>query len=201
MYQLLVNGETENKLSGIVVKLYRKGVDFAIATKTTDSEGYYYFEDKDIDKAVVKNAYERHIKGPMVSNDITRWAGIYYAYYVEFEYDGITYTTTPDGKSCVSVKDSEAYRNGKYKINSNAKEDFNTRKDFNDKFNPINNNSLNNNEKIDYTTKNENGYIPQSAYNYKAFMTMKSSTEIIQLANDPILEEEIKYINIGKSNI
>ncbi len=191
------NGETENKLSGIVVKLYRKGVDFAIATKTTDSEGYYYFEDKDIDKAVVKNAYERHIKGPMVSNDITRWAGKYYAYYIEFEYDGITYTTTPDGKSCVSVTDSEAYSNGKYKINSNAKEDFKNRKDFNDKFNTINNNSLNSNEKIDYTTKNEHGYIPQSVYNYKAFMTMKSSTETIQLSDNPVLEEEIKYINLG----
>ena len=190
-------GETEDKLSGIVVKLYRNGINTAIATKTTDGNGNYYFEDEDIDQAVINNAYERHIKGSRVSNDVNRWAGEYYAYHIEFEYDGITYTSTPNGKSCVRVTDSEAFRNGEYKINSNAKEDFNTRKNFNDKFNLIKNNSLNSSEKIDYRTKNESGYIPQSVHNYKSFMKMKSSTETIQLANNSTLEEEIKYINLG----
>ena len=191
------NGETENKLSGVVVKLYRNGVNSAIATKITDGNGYYYFEDKDIDKNVVPNRYERYIKGPMVSNEVTRWAGTYYSYHIEFEYDGITYTSTPDGKSCVSVTDNAAYNNGTYKINSNANEEFNARKEYNNKFSPINKDSLNGNEKIDYTTKNENGYIPQSIHNYKPFMTMKSSTGTIQLDNNPVLEEEIKYINLG----
>ena len=191
------NGETESKLAGIVVKLYRNGVNSAIATKTTDSNGYYYFKDKDIDKNVVKNAHERHLKGPMVSDTVTRWAGTYYAYRIEFEYDGITYTSTPDGKTCVSVTNSGAFSNKTYKINSNASENFNIRKEFNNKFNTINKDSLNNSEKIDYTTKNESGYIPKSQYNYKTFMKMKSSTETIQLSNSAVLEEEIKYINLG----
>ena len=191
------NGETESKLAGIVVKLYRNGINSAIATKTTDGNGYYYFEDEDIDKNVVKNGYERHIKGPMVSDTVTRWAGTYYAYHIEFEYDGITYTSTPDGKTCISVTDNVAYSNGTYKINSNANEDFETRKGFNDKFNPINKDSLNDAEKIDYTAKNEEGYIPQAVYNYKPFMKMKSSTETIQLSDSAVLEEEIKCINLG----
>lgn len=187
----------ENKLSGIKVMLYRNGTG-VISTTTTNSDGYYCFTDSDIDSTVVKNSYERYIKAPK-NKDNDRWndSKTYYSYYIVFEYDGITYTSTPDGKTCVSVTDNAAYKNGTYKTNSNAKEDNGVvkekRQSFNSRFSKINNQSG-----ISYTTKNEDGCLPQSNHVYKsATMAMQSSTNLIQLANSTTLEEQIKYINLG----
>ena len=187
--------DNERKLAGVKVYLYRNGVNTAIATKTTDERGYYYFADIDIDKDVVTDPKERHIKGP-IDSESNRWEGTYYSYYIVFEYDGITYTATPNGNTCVSVTDNTAYNNGTYKINSNAREDFGkaeeSRSSFNNKYSTINNESA-----IEYKTLNENEYMPQSIHKYNSDMAMQSSTALIQLSNNSILEEEIKYINLG----
>ena len=122
-----------------------------------------------------------YIKGPKVSNT-NRWAGTYFSYIIEFKYDGITYTAT---------KDSEL---NKEEIKSNAKEDLELRTEFNKKFSTINNKS-----EIEYTTKNENGFIPQSIHVYnEETMNMTSKTDRIELSNnDSDLSEKLKNINLG----
>ncbi len=194
----------EDKLNGITVKLYREGTGVVAETQTEtkivngkEVKGYYQFSASMIDKNIVTHACERHIKAPYeCSNKYTGntlhganyWKEKgYYSYYIVFEYDGITYTNTVMG-------DINAEN---YQINSNAKEDNGpvkeTRKSFNDRFSTINNQS-----KIEYTTKNENEYIPQSNHVYnEETMSMQSSTNLIQLSNSKDLEDNIQHINLG----
>ena len=193
----------ESKLQGIKVYLYRDGVG-NIAVTTTDENGYYYFNDKTLDteasKELTKNkeleAHERFIKAPRIEGK-TRWdksAG-YYSYYIVFEYDGITYTSTPDGTSCQPIT-----INTDYKIDSNASEDRGKvkekREEFNADFSTINNES-----KIEYTTKNENGYIPQSNHIYnEATMSIQSSTNIINFNElTGYTPEDTDYTEYSKS--
>lgn len=110
----------------------------------------------------------------------------YYSYYVVFEYDGITYTST----TFADVTSNNS-------LDSNAKEDGakvrETRNTFNSRFSTINNASG-----ITYTTKNENGYIPQSIHEYNAnTMAMQSSTNIINLSNDDNLVSKLQHVNLG----
>ena len=107
-YNALYDAGEEGKISGIKVMLYRYGKG-VIATTTTDENGYYIFDASKIDSRVVTNQHERYIKGPQVLPTKERWAGSHYSYYVVFEYDGITYTSTPDGTSYVDITDSTAY--------------------------------------------------------------------------------------------
>ena len=205
-YNALYDDGAESKLSGIKVYLYRTGTDgrnSPIADTTTDSEGKYGFADKDIYTNIPIK--ERHIKGPLVSNTVNRWAGAYYSYYIVFEYDGITYTSTPDGQSCINITDTTAYSNGKYKINSNAKEDDSKVKEkrtsFNSKFTKINKDS-----DIDYDRYigktsiegQEYNIIPQSIHKYDSEkMSMQSATGIVTLADNDVLMNEVKNINLG----
>ena len=167
-----------------------------VGIKTTNSEGNYVFDN-------VKNIKALKIPGT------NRWEDEYCSYYVVFEYDGMKYTSTPDGKTCISYDDSTAYENEEYLINSNASEENNntntslyrviSREDFNEKFETINNSgtSANGSLKIDYDTVNEEGYIPQSIYKYNASaMYMQSSTTLITLS-ETINEEQLKHINLG----
>lgn len=201
------DSNAENGVKDVTVYLYRYGVNDAIASKQTDENGYYCFRDEDINffngqyRAVVTDSWKRYIKAPKNSSN-DRWndSKEYYKYYIVFEYDGITYTSTPDGKTCVSVTDATAYKNGTYKINSNAKEDnasgksgLTTRTDFNNRFSIINNQSG-----ISYNTKNEDGYLPQSNHIYNSkTMAMQSSTNLITLSNSTVLEKQLKYVNLG----
>ncbi len=207
----------ETKLDGITVRLYRVGTGVVAETKT-DGNGDYKFDKQSIidyslerlkkepnpDEVFIK-ASKKHSENDYLKteNDYLkterRWKS-YYSYYIVFEYDGITYTSTPDGKTCVDITDETAYKNGEYQINqinSNAKEDNGpvkeTRKSFNDRFSTINNLS-----EIEYTTKNENEYIPQSNHKYNPkTMAMQSSTNLIQMQNKTELEEQLKYVNLG----
>lgn len=219
-YDEKYNKDEEKKLPGIKVYLYRynknNNSQIIISSKFTDSDGKYKFTSDDIGNSynnkgeqegtysVVNN--EKFIKAPQVSNTITRWIkDSYYKYYVVFEYDGITYTSTPDGMSYTDITDSEDYNSGNYKINSNAREKLNqddtfngyikegkTRKEFNDRFSTINNQSG-----IEYTTTNEKEFIPQSNHVYNENMAMQSSTTLIELSNNSDLEEQLKYVNLG----
>lgn len=171
---------SEDKLSGINVKLYRG--DSLISSTTTDSNGDYKFA-------------LNYIKGPKIK-DTNRWAGTYYSYYVVFEYDGITYTSTFDsnGKKIWDISENDLKNSVMY---SNAKEDNGkvneSRSDFNNRFSSINNNSG-----INYRTVNEDGYIPQSIHEYNAnTMAMQSSTNKIELSNTPALEQQLQHINLG----
>lgn len=196
-YNALYDTEGDKKektIEGIDVFLYRGGKTLVAQTKT-DANGKYSFSKESL-ATLVKNENERFIKGPRTANT-NRWSGEYYAYCVVFKYDGITYTTTPDGTSYVKV-DTSLPEN--YQIDSNAAEDNKdgrlseeTRVQFNTRFSKINNESG-----IEYTTENEKGYIPQShhIYNPKT-MAREASTNLIQLSNNGDLEKQLLYVNVG----
>ena len=205
-YNGIYDKETESALSGIKVQLYRDGKGI-VATKFTDSEGKYSFGSVDSG-----NVLTNFIKGPKASlNSDGGWNGSsyngnlngtvkggYYSYYVVFTYDGITYTSTPDGNTYRKISDDyQGVGKGNYRINSNACEDKvparESRTNFNNRFSKINNAS-----NIKYTTKNEDGYIPQSNHIYnEETMSIQSSTELITFKNDEKLEEQLKYVNLG----
>ena len=205
-YNGIYDKETESALSGIKVQLYRDGKGI-VATKFTDSEGKYSFGSVDSG-----NVLTNFIKGPKASlNSDGGWNGSsyngnlngtvkggYYSYYVVFTYDGITYTSTPDGNTYRKISDDyQGVGKGNYRINSNACEDKvparESRTNFNNRFLKINNAS-----NIKYTTKNEDGYIPQSNHIYnEETMSIQSSTELITFKNDEKLEEQLKYVNLG----
>ena len=131
----------ETTMEGIKVYLYREGDEKEVASTTTSNEGKYTFKPNDLSDKV--------IKGPKAEGT-SRWAGIYHNYYVVFEYDGITYTSTIFAD--ITSNDEN---------DSNAKEDGEkvkeTRQAFNDRFAVINNSS-----NIEYDRKNEDKIIPQS---------------------------------------
>ncbi len=206
---------SESKLSGINVKLYRHSgsTDSLVATKITNSSGAYSFSANDL----TTTGKAKHIKGPVASNTSTLtktcWAGTYYSYYIVFEYDGIKYTTTPDGKTYVPInKDLPApnNKNNNCGIDSNARErlndnsyygdkedsgcsDVKTRKSLNNDFSIINKG-----KGLTYTTKNEEGYMPQSIYDENgASMKIQASTNLIKLENNSNLEQNLKYVDLG----
>lgn len=175
--------EQETGISGVKVMLYREGKG-VVAETDTDHEGKYYFSDESLEDNTELAENEKFIKGPKVSEtDI--WAGTYYSYYVIFEYDGITYTST----SYTDFTSNDS-------LNSNAKENEKTRESFNSTFGVINNASG-----IKYSPTNEDGYIPQSIHKYdEATMKIQSSTSLIKLENyvyDVDLVQKIKHINLG----
>lgn len=197
-YNGLYDSGNEDLLSGITVKLYREGISKPVATTKTNKEGYYSFSDKDIDKNVVTNSWEQYIKASKVKGT-NRWDK-FYAYYVVFEYDGIKYTPTPDGKTAKLVYDQNAYNDETYVRNSNASEDNMTgaaditkREEFNKRFDLINNESG-----IEYTTKNEEEFIPQSNYVYNdKTMSMQASTSILKMDANEEKVKEIQHVNLG----
>ena len=199
------NGEInteERKLNGIKVFLYRDEYGL-VAYTDTDKDGKYSFGDNDLqneknDKYFKKDDMSaRYIKGPKKSKDDNRWNG-YYSYYILFEYDGITYTSTPDGNSCANIiKDDESY-----KVDSNASEDRGKATQKRAKFNN-NIQTIVDNKEIQYYQKNDDGYIPESRYIYEASkMSIQSSTDLIELSEfinngtDKCLECS-KYIGLG----
>ena len=197
-YNSLYDNDNERKLSGIKVYLYKynnNSNDTLLAITETDDNGEYSFKNKDSVGGAIKASLIE------ISN---RW-NTYNSLYVVFEYDGITYTSTPDGQSSVSITDSNAYNSGNYKINSNAKESDSkvkeTRTSFNSKFETINKDS--NIEYDRYVGKTsiegqEYNIIPQSIHKYDVSkMAMQSATEVITLADNDTLMEEVKYINVG----
>ncbi len=203
------NGEInteERKLEGIKVFLYRDEYGL-VADTTTNNEGEYSFGDNDLQSQENYEKYfkkfanddmsKRYIKGPKKSKDDNSWAG-YYSYYILFEYDGITYTSTPDGNSCANIfKDDESY-----KVDSNASEDRGKATQKRVKFNN-NIQTMVDNKEIQYYQKNDDGYIPESRYIYEASkMSIQSSTDLIELSEfinngtDKYLERS-KYIGLG----
>lgn len=196
-YNGVYDTSKEDALSGIKVYLYRVGVDAPIAETTTGSNGKYIFNASSIkNKGVVTHSCEQYIKAAYQCNGgphgigtkhaLTYWSGSYYSYYVVFEYDGITYTST----TFADVTSNNS-------LDSNAKEDGakvkESRATFNNRFSTINNTSG-----ITYTTKNEENYIPQSNHVYNsATMAMQSSTNLISLSNDANLEQQLKHVNLG----
>lgn len=187
----------ESKLQGIKVFLYRNNK--SIAETVTDENGNYKFDASMINKEVVTHECERFIKAPyqctdadyMAKEHVAKyWKQQYYTYYIVFEYDGITYTSTTvkDEGNCLGVYNND-YND------SNTKEDIGkvnkSREDFNKNFEIINNDT-----QIKYTTKNENGFIPQLNHIYdEKIMAIQASTEEINLAN--INEEQLKHVNLG----
>lgn len=185
-----------------------------VAKTTTDRDGNYSFGDNDIVDEYISDQREKYIKGPKISNEDNRWAG-YYKYYIVFTYDGITYTSTNNGTYCEDIYNDEFVH---YTKDSNASEgnienfiktlkekrvdisNYETRKDFNARFETINNKT-----KIKYNTINKNEYIPESQYIYDPeIMSMKSTTNLIDIStfltskhsSDTYLERS-KYIGLG----
>lgn len=160
-------------ISDIKVYLYRavNSSTTLVETTTTNLNGQYSFR-------------LNYIKAPKQSNN-KRWEKGYYSYYVVFEYDGIKYTST----TFADVTSTNAY-------DSNAKEDNGKvkeyRKSFNNRFSTINNS-----KGINYTTLNEEGYIPQSNHIYNSNMAMQSSTNKISLSKNDALVEQLTHINLG----
>ena len=194
-YNGLYDEGQENKLSNIKVQLYREGKGL-IAETRTDDNGNYTFDASKIDSNLVPEQCERHIKAPYTCT--SEYSGNtlhgsnywkenqYYSYYVVFNYDGITYTST--------IFADVTSTNNK---DSNAKEDngvvTETRESFNNRFSKINNGS-----DIKYTTKNEEEFIPQSNHVYnETTMSIQSSTNLISLSNTDSLEVLLTHVNLG----
>lgn len=200
-YDGIYNTAVEKAIPDITVSLHRIGVG-VIATTKTDKNGYYSFNDLSlatnmtlVNELAGKDG--RYLKGPkhcyrdpdtgaLVT---TTWTGEYYSYYVEFEYDGVTYTSTKYEK----LNTPDAY-------NSNAQEKETTRIAFNTAFEAYRDSGL-----INYETTNETGYIPQSIHNSTilgqllTIYTMKSSTENFNMkdyASDTDLKK-LTHINLG----
>lgn len=192
VYNGLYDSE-ENALKDIPVYLYRienTGIgvseEVLVGETKTDDNGEYIFNRDNLNHVSIDE--EKYIKGPKASGS-NKWAGNYYSYYVVFEYDGVTYTSTKFAEvTSTNNLDSNADENiGKVKEN---------RTDFNNKFEKINNESG-----IAYTTKNEPNYIPESNYVYNpATMAIQSSTKLIDLqdlANNNTSEVVLTHINLG----
>ena len=194
-YNGLYDEGQENKLSNIKVQLYREGKGLISETRTDDN-GNYLFDASKIDSNLVPEQCERHIKAPYTCT--SEYSGNtlhgsnywkenqYYSYYVVFNYDGITYTSTVFA-DVTSTNDKD----------SNAKEDngvvTETRESFNNRFSKINNGSG-----IKYTTKNEEEFIPQSNHVYnETTMSIQSSTNLISLSNTDSLEVLLTHVNLG----
>lgn len=191
--------EQETVLSGVKVMLYRVEEEKVVATTYTNPNGEYSFTNESLSNNSDLDEWERFIKGPKCNENgqmIDRWTGAYYSYYVIFEYNGVTYTST--------LYNNFASANP---LDSNAKEDIGevtvTRSNFNSKFNTIKNDGAYDSDgrkiaDIEYTTKNESGYIPQSINKYnRATMDIQSSTEKIDLRRDANLEKALKHVNLG----
>lgn len=199
-YNGVYDTNQENGLDGIEVKLYRlhdEKINLEAST-TTQNGGKYEFKGKDYDSTANYN-----IKTEKIGNI---WAKAYNSYYIVFEYDGVTYTSTPNGQTCVSVTDETAYKNGTYKTNSNAREDNNcdklgltTRRNFNNKFATVSKDGAYSNTGdrigISYNPINQLGHIPESRY--ATHNIMQSSTDLIRLSNNTNIEEQLKYVNLG----
>lgn len=189
------NKLTEEPIAGIDVYLVRNGIT-VVGHQTTDQDGKYSFNSDTLYKTLPSNT--RYIKGPRTVGT-NRWTGIYYNYYVVFEYDGITYTTSPNGRSYVPIT---AVTLPNYKIDSNAAEDNGIVKErrlaFNNRFKIINNKGANGAGSISYTTKNESRYVPQSNHVYnKETMGIQACTNLIVLQKSALLEEQLKYVGCG----
>ena len=195
----------EKGLEGIVVKLYRGNT--LVADTTTSSNGDYSFKDSDLYDTLSSN--ERYIKGPKDPSS-NRWGGSYYSYYIVFEYDGITYTSTFDnnGKRIWSINENntEANYSNACEDNTNGKTGIETRTAFNNRFAKVNASGVydkNGNKTTDiqydrYIGKTSSGdlIIPQSIHKYnKDKMSIQSSTNNINLGD--YTEEQIKHINLG----
>lgn len=193
--------DNDKRLAGITVRLYRRYAkdentfnDVVVAEETTKSNGEYIFTDKSLNKNTKLNENERFIKGPK-SPDTGRWTGEYYTYYVEFEYDGITYTSAcnKDGLQLGCEVNSEKDA----PTQNNAFENEIERKNFNNRFSTINNSSG-----IEYTTTNEEGYAPQSNHKYDPdTMAMHSSTISINMENykwkNNLSDTPLSHVNLG----
>lgn len=199
--------EQEEVLAGVKVMLHRVYVNKSgneqyigeVASTYTNENGEYSFTNESLSTSKVPlKDHEKFIKGPRVEGT-KRWDGTYYYYYVVFEYDGVTYTST-------TITDNNAthvlgIKNGVYN-DSNAREKLDnesyegkveeSRTEFNKGFSTIDNS-----KDIDYTTINESGYIPQSIHQYNSEMAIQSSTKLIRLTSSEELEEQLKHINLG----
>lgn len=167
------NETVENKITDEVkVMLYRNN-DNTVFTNVLDKGEYQFVGGTEF------------VKGPKVEGT-NRWSGTYYSYYVIFEYDGIKYTPT-------TFKDVTSND----PLDSNAKEDGQkvkeSRANFNRRFTTINSASG-----IEYSTVNEQNYIPQSKHKYDSNkMGIQASTNLIQLSKSAELEEQLKHVNLG----
>ena len=175
----------EKTIDGIKVDLYRVGESKPIATRITSNGGKYTFS---LD----------YIKASMQSGT-NRWDQ-YYSYYVVFEYDGITYTSTyvndlnNMGARGTYIWD---YASNNYLDYSKAAEDnenglvgLQQRQAFNSKYYTIDGDS-----NIGYETKNREGYIPESKYTNAD--TIKASSNLITFEESQDRENQIKHINLG----
>ena len=201
----------ESLLPGIKVSLYRTGISNPIATTTTNDNGEYTFSKSSINSSIP--AYAKYIKAPKAygywkptdsispnknsaygkenkSDTYGTLVNGYYSYTIEFDYDGIKYTST------VFAELTSRNEN-----DSNAQENLVTRTSFNNQFETVDTTGAHHKGKtinMAYTTKNEEGYIPQSNYVYDAnTMSMQSSTNRIQLSKNADIEKALGHVNLG----
>lgn len=195
-YNCQYDNERDRLLSGIKVYLYRIGVRDAVAQTTTDSNGYYCFKNSSLDPNVITDPTERYIKAKITSANDNKWNTTYYSYRVEFEYDGVKYTSTFSNEKRIwdikaNNKESQ-YAAFQY---SNAQENKEIRDNFNEKFATINNT-----KGITYETINEADNLPQSRYVYDSgSMSINSSTEKINIGDYSSKTDEtyLQHVNLG----
>lgn len=195
IYNSVYDSGKESLLKDIKVYLYRNGVNNSVAETTTDSNGYYCFKNIDLKNV---NSTEKYIKAKVKSTTDNKWdtTNGYYSYTVVFEYDGIKYTSTFDstGKRIWGIGDNSTASQYAASQYSNAQEKESDRKNLNNRFSTINNESG-----IDYETINiSDDRIPQSRYTYNSnTMSITSSTNTINIADYKDKELTLQHVNLG----
>ncbi len=140
-----IMNDDEQKLEGITVNL-RDARNNKVATTTTNSDGYYIFSEtngkdvngNDTDKAMVLSdgrVVKATNRDPNTGN-YERGKSEYIDYYVEFEYNGTQYKSSPNYKSDQNIKSNGSYQKD-YLTDSNAAEFDDVREAFKNKLETI----------------------------------------------------------------
>ena len=219
------SGDTEYAIKGITVKLYSVsgGNSTLVRTTKTNEKGAFTFGKKEDGTTWYPGTYsyngsvlESEQRIPKATNKDTNLNytdnSNYIQYYIEYEYDGVVYKSTEVYSGMQNLNNDGTFKD-KYKVDSNATEFRDVRKNFNKdyeviSYNKARNGALENPSTLEYKKNYHNSYLK---INSSRIMTARSfiidnnntqTTKYLWLykqgdnTNKPDTEY-LKYINLG----
>lgn len=212
----------EYAMEGIVVKLYEVGKTDPIRTTKTDADGLFTFARAE-DLVYYAGHYEstntketeseqRIPKATKDTNNNYTSDSEFIDYYIEYEYDGLVYRSTEVYSYKDNLNENGAFEDGElYKIDSNAFEFDQVRKDFNEHYAIMSyNQAMDFSDKstsvLEFEKKGHESFIredPARVITARSFIiTTDQTTDYLWLY--PLTEESsypeteyLKYINLG----
>lgn len=212
----------EYAMEGIVVKLYEVGKTDPIRTTKTDADGLFTFARAE-DLVYYAGHYEstntketeseqRIPKATKDTNNNYTSDSEFIDYYIEYEYDGLVYRSTEVYSYKDNLNENGAFEDGElYKIDSNAFEFDQVRKDFNEHYAIMSyNQAMDFSDKstsvLEFEKKDHESFIredPARVITARSFIiTTDQTTDYLWLY--PLTEESsypeteyLKYINLG----